>query len=1205
MYVTGFVTFCRTYIIRIITALQRSEISPCIQKMRDENRLVYRVLTTLVLLFSIHLSVFAQEIRINEVMSSNSNTIADQDGDFEDWIEIINISDSTISLNGYGLSDSYNNPFKWTFPDVYLAPGEIMLIWASNKDRRNIEEELHTNFAISAAGEEIVLTRPDSIRVDELQPIAIPTNVSLGRQPDGTGEWMFFGIPTPGEPNTTEGYTELLDKPQFTSPPGFYNEAVTLEISHQDPAVKLFYTLDGSLPDTSANLYQAPVFLSPDSLTPHTISLIRTTPPEAIQVGTDWREPTELKQKAHIVRVVAYKPGSRLSEVVSGTWFIGDQAYSLPVLSIITPSDSLFSDSLGIYVPGRFYNENGYGNDGFGRPNANYYQTGPEWERPASFEWFENQEFKFGMNVGLRLHGNASKVAPMKSLRLYARNEYGKSDFEFPVFNDRRYNSYKRLILRNSGQDFLFTMLKDGFLQTLIKDMNFDTQEYRPSIVYLNGEYWGIHNIRERYDHHYFLRKHGIEEEYFNQLTNFGHAEYGNNLHFMEMVDFLRNNSLSDSTHYATLNTYMDVENYADFLIANIFIGNTDWLGNNIDYWRYTGPVDPFNPVKDGRWRWYIYDLDNSFGVSVDPNFNGFLFATGSWSGNWLNENHTLIFRSLLENESFRNSFILRFTDLLNTTFTTENILSHLEKTRNRIEPYIQDHINRWQFPSSINSWETHMNTMIQVANNRPDIVRGQIIEFFDLGGTVEVGIRANTDAGYINVNSAAIDVPALAAGVNPWKGTYFKGLPVVLQAKPAYGYTFSKWIVNDENYYEEELEIVPNFNLDIIAIFELSGEIENTDEQIIHYWHFNNLKDALRNGSTYGVESDFSINTTAQITYEGYGQGYMDDVAGSFLNSQMSHNAGSALRVRNPSNTRELILKVPTRGFEDIQFSYAVTRTNNGPTRKSLYYSTTGSDGDWILHESNIAVPQDIFVLKVFDFSDVPDISNNDNLLLKFTFDEQASGTSGNNRFDNIVVSGTPYIPPQVPTIITVPRSGAILQPANIEFAWVQITSAEAYQIQISRDEGFNAVDIDTVITEAGLSLDFDLEDLTEYFWRNRIIVNNTPGSWTPTHMFMTNKTLSTDDPGQLPSVFELSQNYPNPFNPTTRIRYSLPNEDHVRLDVFDITGRLVATLVDSYRAAGTYEVTFDGSGLASGVYIYRLRNSETMLTKKLMLIK
>lgn len=188
------------------------------------------------------------QVVINEVQSSNSTIFADEDGAFEDWIELYNTGEEPVNLNGYGLSDDFDNPFKWLVPEIIIEPGEFLVIRASGKDRSQAGQPLHTNFSIQKDGEEVILTTPDGDTADELEPTLIPRDISYGRVPDGTGEWRYFSEPTPGTDNTTESYDELLEPPEFSREEGQYPGSFQLELTAADGA-DIYYTTDRTDPD--------------------------------------------------------------------------------------------------------------------------------------------------------------------------------------------------------------------------------------------------------------------------------------------------------------------------------------------------------------------------------------------------------------------------------------------------------------------------------------------------------------------------------------------------------------------------------------------------------------------------------------------------------------------------------------------------------------------------------------------------------------------------------------------------------------------------------------------------------------------------------------------------------------------------------------------------------------------------------------------
>jgi hypothetical protein len=221
-----------------------------------------RIFLTLLLIL-LWLNPGYSQVVINEIQASNSGTVFDEDGEAEDWIELLNTGNEPVHLNGYGISDDYDNPFRWIIPDLMIEPGEFLLVWASGKDRDLPGQPLHTNFSSSSDGEEVLLTRPDGERADEIGPIPIPRDISYGRFPDGGSDFFFFTEPTPGTPNGGERYRKLLEPPQFSHEGGQYTSPFELVLTAGGEDEIIYYTLDGSVPEPeSANRYDGPVSIS-------------------------------------------------------------------------------------------------------------------------------------------------------------------------------------------------------------------------------------------------------------------------------------------------------------------------------------------------------------------------------------------------------------------------------------------------------------------------------------------------------------------------------------------------------------------------------------------------------------------------------------------------------------------------------------------------------------------------------------------------------------------------------------------------------------------------------------------------------------------------------------------------------------------------------------------------------------------------------
>ncbi len=756
------------------------------------------------------------------------------------------------------------------------------------------------------------------------------------------------------------------------------------------PAAVVRYTTDGSIPTENSPLFEESLLISSRAGDPNVISLI---PTNNLGSGSEaWQPPAGEIFKINTIRARAFAPRMEPSQTSSASYIVdaaGASRFSMPVVSVLANNGAFFDPDTGIYV---------YGN------NNNYFQEGDEWERLVHMEFFEEDgNLAFGQNLGVRTHGGTTRNRPRKTLRFYARDEYGESWVNYQLFNDKPIYQFKRFLLRNSGNDWDQAIFRDAFMQSLIKNVTrLDLQYSRPVVVFLNGEYWGVHNVRDRFDSRFIETHYGLSELEYAMLENNAVFDNGNPdgvVHYQEMISFLQNNSMNVAANYAALQTRMDVESFVDHQVAEIYFMNTDWPGNNLQYWRKMTPsYQPDAPYgHDGRWRWMIKDTDFGFGlnfsyvpgVNEGPAHNTLAFALATNGPSWPNPAwSTFIFRRLLENQQFRYHLINRFCDLFNTVFKEDYVLASLEEYRQMYLPEMEEHIHRWRIPFSVNNWHEQVNRMANFAEQRPGYLKDHIRNQFGLGEMASITVSAsNISQGGVRVNRLEPDQIS-----NPWTGKYFKTVPVEVEALPRPGFRFSHW-----EGLPAGTPALATVNLtkdtSIVAWFSSS---------LIHYWHFNNLPDEV----FVTLASDFSLTDGALITYPGTGDGYLDRTDGTLLNANMSAPAGYGLRVRNPSNTRELIIEAPSTGYRELQLSFAVHRTNNGAQTQELYYSADGGQS-W----TQIGQAYDIFVdytVKNFDLSSIEAINNNPLLQFKILFTgEAAAGASGNNRFDNIALTG------------------------------------------------------------------------------------------------------------------------------------------------------------------------------------------------------
>ncbi len=1068
----------------------------------------------------------AQQLHLNEIMASNNATIADEDGDFPDWIEIYNSGNDPIHLDGYGLSDDYDNPFRWVFPDTTIAPGEFMLIWASNKNRRVPGGELHTNYAISSAGEEVILTHPDGTRLDELPPTEIPTDISFGRQPDGTGEWFYFDEPTPGAPNTTEPMQDLLENPTLSHRPGFYTSGFDLELTHPQENVTIYYTLDGSAPTENSAVYSGPISIQDRTNEPNNLSTIRTN---YLTNRYGFQEPAGLIPKGTVVRTLTVKPGY-MPAYSKSSFFVypeGNEFHKLPVISISTDSTNLFGYEEGLYVPGIHFKDGVH-------HTGNYYQRGIEWEREAGFEFFdESGELKFAQNVGLRIHGGYSRRFSQKSFRLYARSEYGENRFRYQIFPDREYDSYNRLLLRNSGNDQGMTMIRDAVAHLAVRHLNMDTQAYRPAVIYINGEYWGIKNFRERYDRHYLERVYGIDPDRIDLLTGHWDIKEGDNQQYASVLRFIDREGLVDDNNMEHVRTLIDLDNFLDYYAANVYYVNTDWPHNNIDFWRLQTEYDEQAPPgHDGRWRWLFYDIDFTFGLVRSYDFDMLHWVTrelGADNREWSN----LILRNLLDNVSFTHDFINRMADHLNTTFLPERVTGIMDSLQTLIEPEMPQYINRWNHPTHMGQWNGFINTMRNFANARPGHLRENITNHFGLESQEEVTVDVNNQLmGTVQVNSLHI-APETEGVLNdpyPWSGIYFSEVPITLFTVPKAGYILSHWLVDNEPIQQKELELIPGTFQTVTAIFT---EIELTS-----------IDPFVLADGTY-LFSEWNEDEPAGTYPENMIFVYMNELDPG-LNAEV-HGVTHGAYYHN-SRTR-------INGLGEDGFAFINTSNLDGnpgyPGRRLggaiLALDSEGQGSITVQWSAGTVLPNS----RIY------------NIRLQYRTDPGEPFRDVLDSWGNPVEYARNEMPGHSRQLASVLLPPDAEDQPNLELLFRYYYTGER------TDE------------ESGQRAKLNISSIT---------VHSEPLLGSPTGP---------------PQEFQLFQNYPNPFYPHTTIRYDLPQDQHVRLNLYTITGRHVATLQDSPAQAGRHSVQVDASGLASGVYIYQFVSDEYTDTGKMSVIK
>lgn len=664
-----------------------------------------------VVLFFIHTLSFSQTIFINEMMSDNEHSILDADGDSSDWIELYNPGNTAVNLLDYGLTDNENDPFKWRFPDITIPPQGHLLIFASGKNNQ-IGAEIHCNFKIDSEGELIQLTSIDGVLLDQYQPIYLGTDKCVGRLPDGANNIISLSNHSPGFTNN------LTSQILFSKQPGLYENPfyLNLESLYGDT---IHYTVDGSLPTIESPQYITPIYITYRSDEPNDLCEIPTTASQELISNKAWESPGYLIDKSTIIRAQSYTNGIPSSPIYTQTFFVDEEIhskYDLPLISLVTESSNFFDPDSGIYVPGINFEES--------NPEwtGNYHKTGANWERPIHIEYFDqNGLLSFAQDAGVRIHGGKTRIAAQKSLRLYARSEYGASHFNYKFFNPIETTKFKRLILRTSMGDWTGnTIIKDVLAHEITRDLDFESQAYQPVIVFLNGEYWGVHTLRERIDEDYLSYK--ANENSTNLINPISNETIeGSISSYHELIDFIENNNLSIQSNYEYVKSQIDISNYIDYQIAEMFLANYDWPANNVKMWKST--------QDSSKWRWIFYDLDNSL---KKYDYNMFVHCTNSDPNvGWPNSaQSTFMFRNLMLSSEFKNQFLYRYVALLNQTFTTTDLLDKKNQVSSLYASSVPEHSKRWNYPHE--NWTDLVDNIIGTfLQNRSCFVEKHLKSFY------------------------------------------------------------------------------------------------------------------------------------------------------------------------------------------------------------------------------------------------------------------------------------------------------------------------------------------------------------------------------------------------------------------------------------------------------------------------------------------
>ena len=934
---------------------------------------------------------------------------------------------------------------------------------------------LHTNFRIRSDGETVYLSDQNSEVVDSMSIPPLSNNVSYGYQTDGVGELTLFSDPTPGYSNSlSNGYYDYTSNPTFSDSGGFKDDYFNLYISSQTNDAVIYYTTDGSKPDENSNLYENFISIN------NSLLVNGTQTPD--QYGIDY-SPTH---DGIVIRAIAIAPNHIPSNIITHTYIYDPVNSDLPVVSIAIAPDDLWDPDVGMHVTG----------DAFW-PFYPYYGSNfwNDWEKEVHIELFEpGGIIGFKQNLGMKIFGGWSRAEAQKSFSFFARGMYGDGDIDYELFPESGVNNYETFILRAHGQDNV--MFRDGFQTSLASENDVIVQDYRPAVVYLNGEFWGIQNIREKVNEHFVKTHFDIESDDLDMLAilpNSAEPEliHGSTEDYTEIRQFMTNNDLSLDANYQHAAQKYDVKSLIDYKIAQIFVMNYDWPGNNNKLFK--------SKSGDGKWKHVMYDSDFGFERWGSNPFNIGSYETYNMLDHAIGESNvfnnpvwsTAVFTTLLDNMNFRNKFINTYCDRLNTTYSTENTLYFMDSLRSIIDPYIPDHISRYGpdiydgfTPNTIGEYNSAYQGMENFANYRPENARNEMIEMFGLSGS------SNTISLYMNdVEAGHIEINSLKVGDQSWSGEYFSDVPITVKAVPNFGYEFTHW---SEPSYDDSVMLYLDQDLSLVANFM---DVQNPYQDLI---------------------------TINEINY----------------NSGEDLDPGDWVELHNFSDQS---LNISGWKFMDSDDSHVFTFPEGFTLEASSYL---------VLCEDSTEFSQAY-----------PEVQNYIGSL--------GYGFSGNGELLRLLDNYEGLVD------------------------YVEYDDSEPWPTE---PDG------------AGRTLELI----------NPLLDNSISESWasstdqygTPGYINSAYNSLSADKDALLPTEFAMYQNYPNPFNPITSIKYDLPTDAHTVMEIFDIMGKHVKTLVDENQTAGFKTIKWNatnsnGNNVAAGMYIYQIRSGLFNQTKKMILLK
>ena len=622
------------------------------------------------------------------------------------------------------------------------------------------KDELHAEFKLSDEGESLYMWDNNDNLIDELKIPALKTDVSYGRFKDGSSVSRYMK-PTPGDANDNM-YKGILAPIVVSSDSIFHDSAFNAVLEHDEVDAEIYYTLDGSFPDEKSAKYGGGS-LNIDS--------------------------------SCVLKAIAFKDGYLQSDMLVRTYLINEPR-NLPVFCLSASPESLWSLDSGFFEANLFSDK----------------------RMPVSFEYYDNSEVYYGTKSYLKLHGHGpARALPQRSFRVHSSNSLGDVSYTINVFGGTQGYELDKILIRNGGQDWYNSLLRDPFHSVLAQQIeHLEGLNYRAANIYINGKYYAMANLREKFDEDHLKYKHNISEKSINVMSNLDEINYGSSQTYYDTFNYILQNDMKIQSNFDVVSEGFDLLNMCDYAVLNLFSMNFDWPQNNLKYWS--------SSEIDGKWRWVVWDMDWTTGMDWATwptwgNVNKFYKTADSLPSIYQFSN---LFIKLLENEKYKSYYLNRTCDLLNTTLEPSNTIPILDSLVAIISDDISRQKEKWG--QSIDNWNTQIdrfNTFLQL---RPHEFRMNLSNHYDLEGYSKIDIKT------IPENAGRIKISTLQLDSLPWSGYYLNNVPINVEVIPNPGYEFEYW--SGDLGVEKNISIALTDSTELTAYFKTD---EITDMIVIN----------------------------------------------------------------------------------------------------------------------------------------------------------------------------------------------------------------------------------------------------------------------------------------------------------------------------------------------------------------------------------